>query len=207
VKFLRHRRPSARERRRHTPSATERPRIPSKSDRPRNRRTTLALRGDPVWEGLPPDYWTEAVEFWEWTIARLIPERDQGFSTILYGPWALLRTSHKLFLHSWYVADFGPLAVLVAYQAVEAALQTIYYDHRRDSFEKLIDRAAKDGRLEGDAVAWAHDAREMRNVLSHPFHQTWSGDLRATANMVDFGHRIVIDLLAPIQPEVPWPAG
>jgi hypothetical protein len=152
------------------------------------KRLTIQTAPDPKWKGAPPLRWIRLAEVLEQYVAPHEGSWD-------YGPWGLLRTARNLYLHSWFVADFGQVAVLVAYQAVESAFRYLYPHRERDKFEALIKRAAADGHLRGDHVAWVNDLREMRNLLSHPVAQTSVEGIGNPDTMLMYAHEIVVRIM------------
>jgi hypothetical protein len=157
-------------------------------------------RPDPRWadrwwskfSGTPtPDQLDRLVRYW----AGLVPER-----AIIDGPLRLLCTARSLFAHSLYDVDFLPVAVLVAYQAVEAAFRVLYPNPENAKFYTLIDRAQADGHFSGDHVEWINDLRQMRNELSHPFHQV-DGTFNDTVNMLTFAHQVVAVIMQANKPD------
>jgi hypothetical protein len=151
---------------------------------------------DPRWadrrEVPTPDYLDRYAEYW----VGLLPEHrriiDLRFTDL--GPLRLLRTARSLFFHSWYDLDFLPVAVLVAYQAVEAAFRLLYPEPAKADFYALIKRAKADGRLSGLHAFLVDDLRDMRNLLSHPWDMTHPG-LDVTANMLTYAHRVVAAIM------------
>jgi hypothetical protein len=157
-------------------------------------RLTIQTALDPRWPGAPPLRWIRLAEVLE----RYVAPHEGSWD---YGPWGLLKTARNLYLHSWFVADFGQVAVLVAYQAVR-----YLYSHReKDKFEALIKRAAADGHLTGDHVAWVNDLREMRNLLSHPIAQTSVEGIGRPDTMLIHAHEIVVRMMRAGTPTVDQP--
>lgn len=120
------------------------------------------------------------------------------------GPFRLLSVARKLFVHAQYEADFLPVAVLVAYQAVEAAFRVLYPVPAKAKFASLIQRAVADGHLSGDRAAQVDDLREMRNLLSHPLALPLTPAESAWPNMLGFAHQVVADIMTAAAPERPW---
>jgi hypothetical protein len=149
----------------------------------------IPVTPDPHWKGAAPDEWIRLVK----ALERYTRPYERDLS--IGGPFRLLRTARSLYLHSWYVADFGAVAVLVANQAVEAAFHILYPHRESDSFEALIRQAAADGHLQGDHVAWVHDLRAMRNVLSHPVDQVSALGVGRPASFLWYAHQIVIQVI------------
>ena len=165
----------------------------------------MAPRRDPRWKEygarIPrQSTWTEQAGIW----SGLLPE--PGF---LDGPFQLLRTARSLFIYSWYDCDFLTVAVLVANQAVEAAFRVLYPELTKpSSFETLIKRARADGHLSDEQLEWAHDLRDMRNLLSHPLAHA-NLDVLPTVNLVGFAHEIVATIMEAVarRDRPPTPAG
>ena len=84
----------------------------------------------------------------------------------LTGLFACYEQPRSLFTHSLYDVDFLAVAVLMAYQAVEAAFRVLYPDPEKATFSKLIDRAQADGHFSGDRAEWMKSLRDMRNELT-----------------------------------------
>lgn len=147
----------------------------------------VALRRAPRWKAfstrIPPQRkWTEHVSL----SSELLPA-----PVLLDGPFQLLRTARSLFIFSWYDCDLLTVAVLVANQAIEAAFRVLYPELTKpSSLQALIKRAIGDGLLSYEHAEWAHDLREMRNLLSHPLAHA-SLDLPPTVNLLGSAHEIV----------------
>jgi hypothetical protein len=158
-------------------------------------RMVIPTAPDPEWDGAPPDRWVRLVR----SLERDVAPHEWRW----YGPYQLLRTARNLYLHSYFVADFGPVSALVAYQAVEAAFRVVYHDRENDTFEKLIKQATADGFLTGDHIAWVNDLREMRNLLAHPAHQIYRR--HPFDMMLVYAHEVVVTIMnAPPRPNPPW---
>ena len=153
----------------------------------------MELRRDPRWEedwlwpgGAPTlEELTSRAE----SLRAMVPENAPDL-----GPLQLLRTARSLFVHSLYDRDFMPVAVLIGYQAVEAAFRWAYSQPPHASFETLIKRAHADGYLSSDGKEWADFFREMRNMLSHPLGREHEYALGATRTL-SRAHEMVVMIL------------
>lgn len=106
------------------------------------------------------------------------------------GPASLLRTAGSLFTHSWFDYEFMPVACLVGFQAMEAAFRELYPDAYRTPFRALVDRARSAGVLPSNIADLAETGVELRNLYSHPAHQT-AFTIGMAGSMLENTHRLV----------------
>jgi hypothetical protein len=108
------------------------------------------------------------------------------------GVAGLLQTSRSLFVQSFYTYEFLTIGLLLSLQAVETSLK-VRLSVERQSFEKLIDRAALEGLFDSETRDRLHAGRQLRNLFSHPEQQAvWSYGM--TAPLIGVSHEIVAHL-------------
>jgi hypothetical protein len=121
------------------------------------------------------------------------------------GVGALLRTARSLFEHAWFDHAFMAVACLIGFQAVEAAIRSLYPDSEKVPYAGLVNRAHLAGILTDELVERAKAGGELRNYLSHPVSQA-RFSVGMAAGMLETQHRLAALLtLAQIDRHLPLP--
>ena len=107
----------------------------------------------------------------------------------------MLRVARDLLVHSYFVYEFGAVAVAWSLIAVEAALRNRVADEasEREPLARVISKAEELGLLRADEVVALDAARKFRNSLAHAKGQSVFS-LGMVAPMLAVAHEIVVNL-------------
>lgn len=108
---------------------------------------------------------------------------------------AMLRVTRELFVHSYFVYEFGVVAVTWSLLALEAALRDCLSTAAddRDGLTKLIGKAEGRGWLTADEAERLHAGAQLRNRLAHARGQL-NFTVGMTAPMLEAAHDAIADL-------------
>jgi hypothetical protein len=77
------------------------------------------------------------------------------------GPTRLLKMAKSLFVHSWFDYEFMAVACLVALQAVEASLRSLYPGPEGRPFMKLVNQAERENVLPSNIAELARTGADL----------------------------------------------